>query len=147
VFAFGWHISKLASRSNMCSLLLTTAATKMRNAGVLSRRTLCLIITVLMLADSAAAQWDVCALFGDRPLPFGTRDFCTATGLADKGSSENNGCMILGVMEEALQGLSSAPRVCSAARQVPAAAVSLNGEELMLSAMPVCQPALKAVSK
>jgi hypothetical protein len=105
-----------------------------------------LVISLLLLANSAAAQWDMCALFGDRALPFGTREFCTATGLADKGSSENNGCMILGAMEEALQGMSSAPPVCSAARQIPAAAVALNGEEeeLLLSCVPVCTTAVEA---
>jgi hypothetical protein len=101
----------------------------MSNSGVLSRSKLWFIINIFMLVNSAAAQWDVCALFGNRALPFGTREFCTATGLVNKGGSENNGCMILGVMEEALQGLSSGPTVCNAFRQIPAAAVSLNGEE------------------
>jgi hypothetical protein len=108
---------------------LTIAAATMRGQTLLKRSKLCWIFVALLFTNGVIAQWDVCALFGDRALPFGTREFCTATGLTSKGGSDNNGCMILGVVEEALQGLSSGPFVCNAFRQLPAAAESLNGEQ------------------
>lgn len=94
----------------------------------MNRAVLYLAFVLLLFPHHLEAQFDVCALFGNNPLPFGTREFCTATGLVNKGGSDNNGCMILAVMEDALQGLSASP-VCSADRQIPAAAVSLNGKQ------------------
>jgi hypothetical protein len=124
----GWRINVQAGQTNVFAILLTTAAASMCKRKAVNRSLMCCLLTLVLFKHHTNAQWDVCGLFGDKALPFGTREFCTATGLADKGSSDNNGCMILGVMEEALQSMSSAPTVCSAARQVPAAAVSLDGE-------------------
>lgn len=74
-------------------------------------------------------QTDLCSLLGNNPLPFGMKEFCSATGLDSPGSSGNMGCTLLGMMEDQLQGLSSIAPDCNAARQTPAANVALDGEQ------------------
>jgi hypothetical protein len=79
---------------------------------------------------------DICTRLGKAALPFAANSFCNGTGFTTPGLRRglllrrllNNRCAMLGYAEHVFQAFSKANATCPAAKQTPAATVSLNGE-------------------
>jgi hypothetical protein len=114
----------------------------MKRAYAMSARTIGLggLLLSALLVQAHALSWPynnmpsldslgggICDLMGQAALPFASNNFCNGTGFTSPGLL-NYRCSILGYAEHTFQSFSKPNATCPAAKQTPAATVSLNGE-------------------